>query len=217
MRKFAGKLYRRFAPSDVQGCLDCRRARPHWARQDVIFIHVPKAAGISISNALYGKALGHIEAERIRRYANEEFESLFKFAFVRHPVSRLISAISYVRENHKALKGGPGLPSAEEIFLDPEEFVTQWLALQNMDRVNFVFREQSSFVLNKGGDILVDHLARYENFDEEVAKLSGLVPELKNLERLNSSKSSEVNYSVSQLNEALKSVYHRDYELLGYE
>lgn len=217
MRKLIGKLYRTALPGNTQARLDCWRAKRAWLSQAAIFVHVPKAAGFSISHALYGKALGHIRARDIQRYTKPEFDCCFKFAFVRHPVSRYISALSYIRENYSELKGGPGLPPEAFLALEPVEFLDQWLAKKALEQANFVFQPQADFVCGERDTILVDHLARYEDFDQEIQRLSERLPRLGTIQTLNTSRSRQMEYAFEEVNARLRKIYPRDYALLGYE
>ncbi len=57
-----------------------------------IFIHIPKTAGVSLCEALYGTPI--ISHARLRHYQVvydwQTYESYFKFAFVRNPWDRLL-------------------------------------------------------------------------------------------------------------------------------
>ena len=77
--------------------------------------------------------------------------------------------------------------------------------------------EHSQFIFDNQDTLLVDYLARYESFDQEIAHLSDRVPTLKKIERLNMSNSYDFPYSFDKTNAMLREVYPRDYELLGYE
>ena len=52
-----------------------------------VFFHIPKTAGISISNALFGDVKwGHRSVNFYKSYYGEKvFNSLYKFCFVRNP------------------------------------------------------------------------------------------------------------------------------------
>ena len=70
-----------------------------------IFIHVPKAAGSSVETSEIfedqriktGEYVGgHTTALEYRETYPGKFKNYFKFAFVRNPYSRLVSAFSYL-------------------------------------------------------------------------------------------------------------------------
>ena len=71
-----------------------------YRKQQVIFIHIPKAAGTSVARAVLGKRAGHFTAETVRdRMGNDPYYKLYSFAVTRHPVDRLYSAYRYVKGN----------------------------------------------------------------------------------------------------------------------
>lgn len=55
---------------------------------DCVFIHIPKTGGTSIRKGIWNK---NYEGP-VFGYIPQEWESLFKFAFVRHPLQRFVSA-----------------------------------------------------------------------------------------------------------------------------
>lgn len=57
---------------------------------DCVFIHIPKTGGTSIRKGIWNK---NYEGP-VFGYIPEEWQHLFKFAFVRHPLQRLVSAYS---------------------------------------------------------------------------------------------------------------------------
>ncbi len=78
-----------------------------WVRQldkhKCIFVHIPKTAGISVSVSLLGESIGNMSAMYYRAlFGKEDFRLYFKFAFVRNPFTRLISAFEFLK------KGGGG-------------------------------------------------------------------------------------------------------------
>lgn len=76
----------------------------------VIFIHVPKAAGSSVKTELYGRPqYGHRRIAEFQAYDRRKTAEFFKFAFVRNPWDRLLSAHAY-------LTGGEGTSGRDRRF-----------------------------------------------------------------------------------------------------
>jgi hypothetical protein len=76
-------------------------------RHRAIFIHIPKTAGTSIHGALGNPERKHAPLSRYAAYDPERTAAYFKFAFVRNPWDRFLSAYSYLR-------GYEGNPASEE-------------------------------------------------------------------------------------------------------
>tara|TARA_B100000212_G_scaffold315324_1_gene269437 strand:- start:227 stop:580 length:354 start_codon:yes stop_codon:yes gene_type:complete len=91
MKKILIKLWK-LLPYNISYKLDIIRRLPIWKKHNVIFIHVPKAAGVSVNNAIYGRPLGHFYAIDVQSMYPKIFKDLFTFSVVRHPVDRLYSA-----------------------------------------------------------------------------------------------------------------------------
>lgn len=62
----------------------------------VIFTHVPKSAGSSVVQALFGQKSRHVPIVRYAAYDETRFRECFKFTFVRNPWSRIHSAYHYL-------------------------------------------------------------------------------------------------------------------------
>ncbi len=157
-----------------------------------IFVHIPKTAGTSIEAVLgmhgdkqdigivpyfnqtldyehlYGGPMQHMTMRSIRAVLQDEaiFRSYFKFAIVRNPWDRLVSALAwsdqkwvrkeelsvveFEREVHRLREmlhapRPPGQPLAIPPFLCP----------------------QSLYVLDQDGTLLVDFIGRYERLDAD--------------------------------------------------
>ena len=129
-----------------------------------IFVHVPKAAGTSIEQALRASPKdvvgGHTTAVGFRSKYGELFHQYYKFALVRHPVDRFISAFHYrlQRPVHPALgnevvhQAGSLDAFLEKLAADP----------------GLIFRivhllPQHQFICDATGSILVDSIFKFEN------------------------------------------------------
>lgn len=184
MRKNLNRMYQ-LLPVEFRLRIDCRRRRKYWNSRGIVFIHVPKAAGTSISHALYGRSLGHFKATQIRSWCPKEFSSLFKFAIVRNPWDRAVSAYKF------ALKGSTetaGMRRPEQYripqFRTFDAFVNEWLSERDLTKADFVFQPQHPFVLDAKGNLLVDYLGKVESLNEDLSRITELtgvrlaVPEL---------------------------------------
>ncbi|GBQ20488.1 hypothetical protein AA103193_1396 [Tanticharoenia sakaeratensis NBRC 103193] len=126
-------------------------------KRGVLFIHVPKNAGTSISSILYGRSMRH-ETIRYYRHADRRLD-MPSFAIWREPVERFCSAFDFVRNG-----GG------RNVRLDPT-FARRYAGFQTVDdaldhleqvsspyRMDYVFRPQSWFVCDSDGRLAVDML-----------------------------------------------------------
>src|SRR5207302_4792563 len=68
-----------------------------------LFIHIPKNAGVSISQAIYGRQVWHRTASFFRDSDPDYFSGRVSFAVVRNPWDRLVSAYEYHRAGGTAL------------------------------------------------------------------------------------------------------------------
>lgn len=143
------------------------RRRSLWVKAGMIFVHVPKNAGSSVNDALYGQFMGHIPAWRIKQLAPKTFTRFPSFALLRDPVNRCRSAYEFAKAGRgegAGLLAGMNRPERYKIpeFNSFEQFVTEWLPLQNLDAADPVFRSQSSYVCDRSGAIIVGRLGTVE-------------------------------------------------------
>lgn len=152
-----------------------RRRERHYLAAGVVFLHVPKAAGSAISQALYGTRLGHPTAGEVAEFSARAWRELPRFAVIRDPFSRLASAYRYV------VSGGTreGAVRFRRVYREPafrtfEAFVKEWLPSVDLMDQDVVFWPQCHFLSREGQldptiDVLVlekaDHLrARLSEF-----------------------------------------------------
>lgn len=129
-------------------------------RRNLIFIHVPRAAGTSISRALYGPRSKRHHSIRYYRTVNPGFcEQAQSFCVLRDPFDRFASAYSFVRS------GGTAICPLAKVFADATaglRDVDDYLSfMEGRDplELDFVMRPQSWFVCDLGtGASLVDEL-----------------------------------------------------------
>lgn len=184
----------------------------------VVFVHVPKAAGTSIADSLYGRSINHLTADYYARANPAKFRDYYSFAVVRNPFERLVSAYLYARKGgtERVPIENPFLYSGSE-FDDFTTFFYEWLVRQN--EVDFVFKPQHQFVCDESGQILVDDIFDLSELDVCEEKLSYITKRNIRFSRLNESRREPVDYGRFYANPGLVKdvyIYYRaDYELLG--
>lgn len=190
-----------------------------------IFVHIPKVAGVSISRAFFGNLAGsHKSVSQYQLiFSKEEFDSYFKFAFVRNPWDRVFSAYNFLK------KGGMN----EEDYRWADENIAHYENfddfLHNGLRKSSVrnwkhFIPQSNFLcLPWSENLHVDFLGLFENIKDDfqfVANRLGF-GETRTLKHENASNSGiKLDYRdfyTKRSRKIVYDVYKRDIEILGYK
>lgn len=190
---------------------------------ECIFIHIPKAAGISVNQSLFGNLGGGHKDLRwyYDRYPLNTVEKYFKFTFVRNPWDRLFSAYNFLRKG--------GINELDKDFYnkvlhnypDFNDFVANWVSESNIYTYTH-FIPQFEYLIDKNDKINVNFIGKFENIEEDfiqimkIAKLSGD----KKLMTLNKTSENKLNYkdyySLESI-EKVRNIYKRDIELFKYE
>lgn len=177
-----------------------------------IFVHVPKTAGTSIEQTLCEpgrKVGGHTTAAQFKNYFPAEFESYFKFAFVRHPLSRFLSAYAYLRSApvYKALNN-----AIVHKCHSPENLAALLLASPEKFKDVEHFRPQH-FYLCDDQSVLLVKVFRFEQIEKEWQTIQEKLDIRRPLPRLNPSRKP---VSTPALIPLIRQIYKRDFELFGY-
>ena len=215
MKEIALRIWRSL-PDGMRVPLDILRRCPRWKAADVIFIHVPKVAGVSVSRALYGKPLGHFAASDIRRVCPKTFNDLLTFGVVRHPVDRLYSAYRFACSggtNEMDMKT-PHLYQSE-CFISFDKFVCEWLAKQDISKIDNVFRPQN-FYLCDVDTIIVDKVIKLEQIEQGMQELSALLGREIVLGHHNKSKALPYVVESADTLSIIERIYQKDFEIFSY-
>ncbi len=150
---------------------------------------------------------GHISLEQVRPFLTaEQFDSYFKFAFVRNPFDRFISFCAFMTRNQ------------QDIFQRDPESVMRYFT-SNPPMGHLLFQPQFRFVTDAQGGLLADYVGRVERMQEsydEICRRIG-IPATP-LDKVNSSKRGDYrSYYDTPLVEAVAKLYARDFEMFGYE
>lgn len=184
-----------------------------------IFVHVPKAAGLSVNMALFGNAGGvHKSIFHYSLIFNKsEFNSYYKFTFVRNPWDRLLSAYLFLKEGGLHKNDANWAENELAVFNNFDEFVKNWVNQNNIEK-EIHFKPQYKFITIKG-KILIDNVYKVENINEEFPKICAKLNIQNNLQVLNRTKTKIKNYRNYYDEETIKvveKVYKKDIELFKY-
>jgi len=187
-----------------------------------IFIHIPKCAGNSVQQGLFGDVIfGH---QTIRQYqvalSGSEYRNAWKFTVTRNPWKRIASAWRYMK------KGGGN--DRDKVFFETtlsayktfDDFVNNWLVHQNLELCGCAhFKPQMHYISQFGGSISMDFIGKLSRLQDDYVEMR---------ERLgggelgfyNQTQNEPVDYEQLYANKEtydnVAKIYANDIEILGY-
>lgn len=196
------------------------RACTYWKKQGCIFIHVPKAAGTSINQALYGRTLGHFSADEIRHNFTEFYDKAFVFSFVRNPWDRALSAYRFAKAGRTE---SMGIANSEKYkapeFKSFESFLFDWLSKNDLNHVDFVFQPQYRFVCDRDKKIITDYIGKVENISQDIKEVERVTNRSLKLGQSNKTQAASrytESYHNQDMIDMVSSLYAEDIELFSY-
>jgi hypothetical protein len=163
----------------------------------VLFIHIPKNAGTSVSKILYGEPVFHPTIRYYQRVAGDLVRTAPSFAIWRHPVERFVSAYSYART------GGTAESAVSRAFRERyaafgslDDAIDHVEASPSLYDVDHIFRPQFWYVADLAGRIAVNNICMIDDLDRAVA--GNALPGLREIARLNRSRSMAVDPTTAQ-------------------
>ena len=191
-----------------------------FGRAGVAFIHVPRAGGTSVANALYGGHIGHFPVRDLLSESSDEVLALPRFTVVRDPWERAVSAWQFARAGsgkggQEAAIANPGLYK-DERFGSFARFVEEFLLPAEVDRLDPVFRRQSWYVGTEPSAAF-DHVGRLEALEDTQGWLSDTLGREIAIGRHNRSNTTDwrAHYD-ARLAGIIGDIYAADAESFGY-
>lgn len=187
-------------------------------RYRCIFVHIPKCAGVSICQSLFGnQGAGHHPVATLQQVFGETlFDSYFKFAFVRNPWDRLLSAYAFLKGGGYHAGDADWAQQHLSGYRDFGAFVRGWVTPENVaSRVHF--RPQTDFLYLPDGRSGVDFLGRYENLAADFHQVRERLGIDARLQSLNTGRSRDYRDAYdSETRRIVDRVYRRDIVDLDY-
>lgn len=140
---------------------------PLWYKEpDFIFIHINKTGGSSIEKALKLPFEHLTAAEKKAEVGEQKWQEKFTFTFVRNPFDKVCSHYRYrVKTNQSKLKDKP-------------LSFTDWVRRSYLQQEPFyydnpkMFMPQTKWLYDQNGEVMVDHVYRFENLDRDFKELT---------------------------------------------
>lgn len=188
-------------------------------RHRCIFVHIPKCAGESVCQSLFGNhGAGHYPLTTFRKvFSPADYAAYFKFAIVRNPWDRLLSAYRFLQRG--------GFNSADRRWAeqhladygDFSHFVREWVTPDNI-RSWVHFRPQSDFLRTPTGAPGIDFIGRFENIEADFAQVCHRLGLQRQLQTRNTGGRGQDyrDFYDSEAREIVADVYHQDVTGLGY-
>lgn len=184
------------------------------------FIHIPKNAGVAISNWLIEYVHGswllkenhggkHADQTRIQRYCNADQRQLdmgYVFCVVRNPWDRVVSAYHYYVKQYYITEGRLGFSDQDVSW---EQFISKEWGNGTLGCVN---KQQVDYYTK------VDHIIRYENLTRDFLAIQSRFNFWKPLPTFNKSfhKDYKTYYTNPQWVDDVAKHYHKDIKTFGY-
>ncbi len=193
-----------------------------FVQHKCIFFHIPKTAGLSVTLALFGNlGGGHKNAQFFKCLFGKSFSSYYKFAFVRNPFTRLVSAYEHLKKTDSYFLGDKVF--SEKVlnnFETFDEFVELWLVDNFYKSEAPHFRTQFSFI-NLNGKVVLDFLGRYERLNDDFQKVANFLnikTELptENITQYDKQSYFEKYYLNQKTVALVQEIYKDDFEHFGY-
>lgn len=189
-------------------------------RQRCIFVHIPKCAGVSVCRSLFGDyGAGHYPISVFQEvFEPPLFDSYFKFAFVRNPWDRLLSAYRFLRRGGFNETDRRWARRHLAPYRDFREFVHGWVTPDNI--ASWIhFRPQVDFLSLANGKSGMDFVGRYEQLHTDFRRVCERLGVDNRLLHLNSDGHSDEDYRAAYDTETraiVAEVYRRDIAALAY-
>ncbi|WP_120635835.1 sulfotransferase family 2 domain-containing protein [Ruegeria sp. EL01] len=146
-----------------------------YLQRGLILIHIPKNAGTSVENALFGYRVRHRTWHEVKSECPRAWRQLPKIAILRDPVDRFLSAYDYLKSggrNAQDRQFGSRMIGAKPV----DDFLNRlWTqkAFRKTTMRFFHFRPQTDYV-SDGETVMVDALVPFHKMAEGLTKLAGV-------------------------------------------
>jgi len=186
-----------------------------------IFVHIQKTGGLSVETVLrenddtidsqqYGRGL-HRHARALRPLVSpEQWQRYYKFAFVRNPWDRLVSWYAMCVQVTAPNDFARYVQTHTKTFSDFVKHATTGI----VERTTW---NQLDYVVDEGGELMVDYVGRYESLGADFATVANRLRIPAALPHVNRSNHRDYRqYYTDETREIVAQRYARDIATYGY-
>lgn len=198
-----------------------RQLARSYQRASLVYIHIAKAGGTSITAPLFRHPVGHRSIRQVQSICPKQVEQFPVFTVVRNPWDRLYSAYNHARQGGGSdTDVSPRFDYTSQAFSTFDSFIVNWLqAQENIGSIDMIFRAQKWFLGGSESIKLFDHIGRLEDLGPTVSWIeaqSGRKIEIQHRNRTSPvAASGEIEVS-QQAWKIVHNLYQADFELLQY-
>jgi len=188
-------------------------------KRKCIFVHIPKCAGISVSQSLFGHCVPHSTITDYQiMFGSEIFKKYFKFTIVRNPWDRFVSAYFFLKaggfdETDKKLFSG-----VTNKFDTVEKFAR--FIYHNRPYMQWIhFLPQTRWLKTPSGKIPFDYIGRIEDMESSLRFIcKNIGADYKQPKKQNASSRNRDfrKYYTPETKDMIGELYKEDIDLLGY-
>lgn len=191
----------------------------HFDTYKCLFIHIPRTGGVSVSRSLFGNVpLWHISCHDIKKiFGERDFNSYFKFTFVRNPWDRVVSAFFYFKAGGRMESDKKWAEKNLIQYNDFSTFVRDWInPVRIYKKAHFI--PQYKFICEKDDPPQIDFIGHFESLQRDFNFIKGRLGIDTELQHLNPSKRTDYKkYYTEETKGIIAHIYHRDLEIFGYD
>ena len=135
-----------------------------------IFIHIPKCAGNSVQQGLFGEIIfGH---QTIRQYqvalSRSDYRKAWKFTVIRNPWKRIASAWRFMRKGGYNDRDKKYFEENLSDYPNFDDFVNNWLVHQDLRKCGCAhFKPQMHYIEEFGGKVTLDHVGKLQHLKDD--------------------------------------------------
>jgi hypothetical protein len=188
----------------------------HFIESKSIFIHIPKAAGLSFVKSIYDLDYSnHNRWDYYYKIDKKLFQEFYKFTITREPVDRLKSAYNYLKYGGRTKTDLYWKKTFIDNYTDLSDFINNGLEKAVYSGVEH-FIPQYKYIYDSDLKLMVDFIGKYENLENDFEKISNVIPTAKCLEKINIKEPYSINLTDTDIS-IIKTIYEKDFELLEYK